>query len=107
MRPFTKKVPAESDTHCPEAQPLSALLMAVVVSVEPFPYVEALSVAQAVVRLGMPPGIPAVDQSIARVGSRTPDHACPLTAVGIINKRKEMKKGNRRPRNMYFSLAAR
>src|SRR5882672_5860568 len=48
-----------------------------VASLAPLPYAEALIVEQDVVRDGMPPGIPAVDQSVARDGSRIPDQDWP------------------------------
>ena len=40
------------------------------------------SVAQIVVRFGMPPMTPAFDQSMARLELMIPDHACALTRAG-------------------------
>src|SRR5438552_1666568 len=41
------------------------------------------NVAQILVRLGTPPGMPTFDQLIARLGSMIPDHCCARTASGV------------------------
>ncbi len=43
-----------------------------------------LSVAQIVVRFGMPPRTPTFDQSVALVGSIIPDHCCACARIGAI-----------------------
>jgi hypothetical protein len=48
-----------------------------VASLLPLPYVDALTVAQTVVRLGMPPSTPAALQSIARPAGIMPLHGVP------------------------------
>jgi hypothetical protein len=75
--PLIKNVPDDNVTACPEAQLLRAFCMPLVASLAPLPYVDALTVAQAVVLAGMPPWIPDCVQSIARDELRIPDQACP------------------------------
>ena len=55
-------MPAVSDTTCPLGHAAMAALICAAVA-------PGFSVAQTVVRMGMPPTTPAWDQSIARAGS--------------------------------------
>jgi len=68
---------AANDTKRHEIMPINdtnniAALIEAVVTVPPLRVLQA-AVTQTVVRFGMPPGIPAADQSTARLGSMMPD----------------------------------
>src|SRR5947208_6987653 len=55
-----------------------------------------LSVAQMVVRLGMPPTIPALLQSIAREWSMIPDHSCAWAGIGATTIKSATSQARRR-----------
>src|SRR2546428_4162646 len=63
------KSPADSCTPCPPGQAWSAAWMAAVASAVPLPKVEALTLAQTVVRAGIPPGIPGFQVVMRSAGS--------------------------------------
>ena len=75
MAPDRLYVPAFRNTTCPLGQAAIALLICAAVA-------PGFSVAQMVVRLGMPPGMPAWLQSVARDWSMIPDHSCAWEYVG-------------------------
>src|ERR1051326_5271735 len=72
-------VPALRNTTCPEGQFWIALLICDTVA-------PGFIVAQTVVLVGMPPAMPACDQSIARLGLSTPFQFCPKETEGATNK---------------------
>src|SRR5690349_8547564 len=65
--PLIEYVPAAKETTCPGGHPAIAALIWLDVA-------PGFKVVQTVVRAGIPPGMPEFDQSIARLGSITPDH---------------------------------
>ena len=75
MAPDRLYVPAFRNTTCPLGQAAIALLICAAVAPE-------FSVAQRVVRVGMPAGMPAWLQSVARDWSMIPDHSCAWEDVG-------------------------
>src|SRR5207253_9148332 len=75
MEPVSLYVPTFRTTTCRLGQSAIALLICAAVA-------PGFSVAQMVVRLGMPPGMPAWLQSVARDWSMIPDHSCAWEYVG-------------------------
>ena len=93
--PLMLYFPEASNTTSPLGQDASAAFNCASVALAPAAVAVAQAeVAQIAVRLGMPPGTPAVVQSMARAEFRIPDHACAWDMVGTIRSKMMDKKIN-------------
>ena len=88
--PVRLYVPAFRNTTCPFGQEAMALLIWDAVA-------PGLRVAQMVARFGMPPGMPAFDQFMARLDERMPDQAWAWATPGTINSRMGKNKSQHLP----------